>query len=225
MRTQRLWHTAGGIAAGWCARDRRGMQLVGHQPAARRGTPSSRRPPDPRVRLSLRRPPRLRPTAGAASADAAAVGGGRAGSGRGADRRPAGRAARPRAGEIAKLSPEQLAGQRVIYSYNGLTAPAGLLTLIRHGDVGGVIFFSFNISSEAQLKRRHQPDDRGQRRVIEPGTPFPLLLMTDQEGGQVRRLPWARPSQSEAQIGASADPSAAAATAGSRPRRACAASA
>ncbi len=40
--------------------------------------------------------------------------------------------------------------------------------------------------------------------------------MTDQEGGQVRRLAWAGPGQSEAQIGASSDPAAAAATAGAQ---------
>jgi beta-N-acetylhexosaminidase len=40
--------------------------------------------------------------------------------------------------------------------------------------------------------------------------------MTDQEGGEVRRLSWAGPGQSEAQIGASSDPAAAAATAGAQ---------
>src|SRR4029078_5797393 len=43
--------------------------------------------------------------------------------------------------------------------------------------------------------------------------PQPLLLMTDQEGGLVRRLPGA-PTMSEKQIGQSANPAAAAATAG-----------
>ena len=49
-----------------------------------------------------------------------------------------------------------------------------------------------------------------------PARGYPLLLMTDQEGGQVRRLTWAGPGQSEAQIGASSDPAAAAATAGAQ---------
>ena len=117
-------------------------------------------------------------------------------------------------GEIAKLSPEQLAGQRVVYSYNGLKAPAGLLNLIRHGDVGGVIFFSFNISSQAQLRGVIRQMIAANAASSNPARQYPLLLMTDQEGGQVRRLPFAGPAQSEAQIGASADPSAAAATAG-----------
>jgi beta-N-acetylhexosaminidase len=120
------------------------------------------------------------------------------------------------AGEIAKLSPEQMAGQRVIYSYNGLTAPAGLLRLIRHGDVGGVIFFSFNISSQAQLRSVIGQLIAANSASSNPARKYPLLLMTDQEGGQVRRMPWAGPSMSEAQIGASASPAAAAATAGSQ---------
>ena len=45
-------------------------------------------------------------------------------------------ALRAQAREIARLAPRQMAGQRVIYSYNGLTAPPRLLSLIRHGDVG-----------------------------------------------------------------------------------------
>jgi beta-N-acetylhexosaminidase len=125
-------------------------------------------------------------------------------------------ALRSQAGEIARLSPEQLAGQRVIYSYNGLAAPAGLLNLVRHGDVGGVIFFSFNIASQAQLRSVIGQLIAANSATSNPARQYPLLLMTDQEGGLVRRLPWAGPGQSEAQIGASADPAAAAATAGSQ---------
>jgi len=125
-------------------------------------------------------------------------------------------ALRAQAGEIAKLSPEQQAGQRVIYSYNGLTAPAGLLNLIRHGDVGGVIFFSFNISSPAQLRSVIEQMIAANSASSNPARQYPLLLMTDQEGGEIRRLPWAGPTQSEAQIGASPDPAAAAGAAGSQ---------
>ena len=51
----------------------------------------------------------------------------------------------------ASLTSQQLAGQRVIYSYPGLTAPAALLRAIAGGQAAGVIFFSDNISSEAQI--------------------------------------------------------------------------
>src|SRR5262249_4717043 len=49
------------------------------------------------------------------------------------------------------LSPAQLAGQRVIYSYGGLIPPTRLLRWIRAGQVAGVIFFGGNIASPAQL--------------------------------------------------------------------------
>ena len=52
---------------------------------------------------------------------------------------------------IQRLSNTQLAGQRVIYSYPGLTPPAALLRAIRRGQAAGVIFFAANISSPAQL--------------------------------------------------------------------------
>ncbi len=120
------------------------------------------------------------------------------------------------AAEIARLSPRQLAGQRVIYSYNGLSAPPGLLSLIRHGEVGGVIFFTFNISSEAQIRRVIAQMTAANASPQNPARNYPLLLVTDQEGGLVRRMSWAGPYQSEAQIGQSADPAAQAAAAGAQ---------
>jgi beta-N-acetylhexosaminidase len=111
------------------------------------------------------------------------------------------------------LSPAQLAGQRVIYSYQGLTPPAGLLDLIRHGEAAGVIFFGGNIASTAQISGVISELDQADASPDNPLRTLPLLLMTDQEGGLVRRLPGA-PQLSQKQIGASADPSAAATEAG-----------
>ncbi len=110
------------------------------------------------------------------------------------------------------LSSLQMAGQRIIYSYTGPTPPASLLALIGHGEAAGVIFFSDNIASRAQLRavvRTLQHADQN------PDNPVraPLLLMTDQEGGQVRRLSGA-PQLSEKQIGQAAHPGAAATAAG-----------
>ena len=108
------------------------------------------------------------------------------------------------------LSTDQLAGQRVIYSYSGLTPPASLLQRISQGRAGGVIFFGGNISSEAQISGVIT-----QLRQAAAQSPVhaPLLLMTDQEGGLVRRLPGA-PTLSEKQIGQSANPEAQASAAG-----------
>jgi beta-N-acetylhexosaminidase len=110
----------------------------------------------------------------------------------------------------AGLTNLQLAGQRVIGSYPGLTPPASLFTDIANGQLAGVIFFGENIASEAQIA-----GVIAQLRQAQAQSPvqLPLLLMTDQEGGLVRRLPGA-PALSEKQIGQSADPVAAAAAAG-----------
>jgi len=109
-----------------------------------------------------------------------------------------------------RLTAAQLAGQRVIFSYPGLTPPASLLDQISAGLAGGVIFFGENITSLTQIAAVV-----AQLKAAHASSPVraPLLLMTDQEGGIVRRLP-GEPTLSEKQIGASADPAAAAASAG-----------
>jgi beta-N-acetylhexosaminidase len=104
------------------------------------------------------------------------------------------------AAALPRLSAQQLAGQRVIYSYPGLTPPASLISLIQHGEAAGVIFFGQNISSEAQIAGVIRQLNRANASSLNP-VRAPLLLMTDQEGGQVRRLP-GRPYLSEKQIGA-----------------------
>lgn len=111
---------------------------------------------------------------------------------------------------LLKLTPAQWAGQRVIFSYPGTTPPASLLDQISAGQAGGVIFFGENITSLSQIASViQQLDAANQASPVRS----PLLLMTDQEGGIVRRLP-GEPVLSEKQIGASADPPAEAADAG-----------
>jgi len=113
---------------------------------------------------------------------------------------------------IPKLTDRQLAGQRVIYSYLGLRPPARLLYLIRHGEAAGVIFFSGNISSAAQIASVTKELQQADASSLNP-VRLPLLLMTDQEGGNVRRLPGA-PAMSEKQIGQAAHPAVQARAAG-----------
>ena len=113
---------------------------------------------------------------------------------------------------LPHLTDRQLAGQRVIYSYSGLTPPAELLAKIRAGQVAGVIFFSGNITSQAQLAKVAAELQQAAMSKSDP-VREPLLLMTDQEGGVVRRLPGG-PAKSEKQIGLSAHPASAARNAG-----------
>jgi len=143
----------------------------------------------------------LAATATSASAGQAAAARPRARAGASAARSVTRPAAALAAG-VPKLTVQQMAGQRVIYSYPGLTPPASLLWLIRHGDVGGVIFFGQNIASEAQVAGVIRELDAANASTLNPARAYPLLLMTDQEGGEVRRLPGA-PALSEKQIGES----------------------
>ena len=113
-------------------------------------------------------------------------------------------------GLAASLTNLQLAGQRVIGSYPGLTPPASLFTAMENGQLAGVIFFGENISSQAQIAGVIA---RLRQAQAQSPVQAPLLLMTDQEGGLVRRLPGA-PELSEKQVGQSSDPVAAAAAAG-----------
>ncbi len=108
------------------------------------------------------------------------------------------------------LTSQQLAGQRVIFSYSGLAVPTALLQQISAGQAAGVIFFGGNISSDTQIASVIK-----QLRQAQQQSPVssPLLLMTDQEGGEVRRLPGA-PTMSEKQIGESSNPAVAASQAG-----------
>jgi beta-N-acetylhexosaminidase len=106
----------------------------------------------------------------------------------------------------AGLSAQQLAGQRVIYSYKGLTPPADLLALIRKGDVAGVIFFTDNVGSSAHIAAVVKQLQHANASPTNP-VRLPLLLMTDQEGGVVRRLN-GPPTLSAKAIGQSPHPQA-----------------
>ena len=118
---------------------------------------------------------------------------------------PAGTAAaarKPAANAAPTLNDWALAGQHVIYSYSGLTAPSGLLQRIRLGQVAGVIFFGSNISSKTQIASVIRQFEQA---ANSSPVKAPLLLEVDQEGGLVRRLPGA-PLLSEKQIGQSSNP-------------------
>jgi beta-N-acetylhexosaminidase len=85
----------------------------------------------------------------------------------------------------AGLTGRQLVGQRLVVGFQGTDPPARLRKRIRRGRLAGVILFADNL-----------PSRRAGRRLIRdlqsiprpPGLRQPLLVMTDQEGGLVKRL-------------------------------------
>ncbi|MEV6978618.1 glycoside hydrolase family 3 N-terminal domain-containing protein [Kitasatospora sp. NPDC093806] len=104
-----------------------------------------------------------------------------------------------------------LAGRRVVYSYSGAVPPPELLRTISAGRAAGVILFKDNVATPPQLQAAI-----AQLRQAAAAAPSgsPLLLMTDQEGGKVRRINPGEPELSARATGAAADPAGAAAHAG-----------
>ena len=92
----------------------------------------------------------------------------------------------------------QLIGQKLVVAMAGTTPSADLLARIRRGEVGGVILFRSNITTATALRRLTATL---QAAATAGGRPR-LLIAVDQEGGPVKRIPWAPPTLSPRQMGA-----------------------
>jgi beta-N-acetylhexosaminidase len=90
----------------------------------------------------------------------------------------------------------QLIGQKLMVAMAGTTPSADLLGRIRRGEVGGVILFGANISTPAQVSALTAQ----LRAAAAAGGQPRLLISTDQEGGSVKRIPWAPPTLSPSQM-------------------------
>jgi beta-N-acetylhexosaminidase len=91
----------------------------------------------------------------------------------------------------------QLVGQKLMVAMAGTTPSADLLGRVQRGEVGGVILFGSNITSAAQLAAL---TSKLRQAAVAGGQPH-LLIATDQEGGSVKRVPWAPPTLSVPQMG------------------------
>lgn len=97
----------------------------------------------------------------------------------------------------ADLTVRELAGERLVAGFHGSRAPRAVRRMIHRGELAGVVLFSENLPSRAAARRLvrslqsiHRP----------PPLRDPLLVMVDQEGGAIRRLPGA-PVSSAAEMG------------------------
>ena len=80
----------------------------------------------------------------------------------------------------------QAVGQHMVFAYDGLRPPGGLRRRIARGEAAGVILFARNVRSPAQVRATM----RGLQAIRRPpGMRAPLIVMADQEGGPVRRIP------------------------------------
>jgi beta-N-acetylhexosaminidase len=107
----------------------------------------------------------------------------------------------PGGGGAADLTLTQAVGQRIVVSLPGTTVPDALARQVRRGEVAGVILFSRNVASRTQVRALTARLQAERRRGPVALRDKPLLVMIDQEGGLVKRLPGA-PSRSAAAMGA-----------------------
>lgn len=101
-------------------------------------------------------------------------------------------------GAASTLAAQLLAGERIVVGVSGTSVAPGLRSAIHQGQVAGVVLFAGSFPTRAagaRLIRRLQAIPRP------PKLRSPLLVMVDQEGGQVKRLSGA-PTASAATMGA-----------------------
>ncbi|MDX6586310.1 MAG: beta-N-acetylhexosaminidase [Solirubrobacterales bacterium] len=107
--------------------------------------------------------------------------------------------AEARAKELTSgLSEGQLVGQRILYSLEGTTLPDAVAERLRTGRAAGVVLFERNYASPEQFAALVNQIHALSRKGLEG---LPALVMVDQEGGEIRRLP-APPDLSATQMGA-----------------------
>jgi beta-N-acetylhexosaminidase len=95
-------------------------------------------------------------------------------------------------------SAAKLLGQRIMVGMSGTRPSGALLRSLRRGEVGAVILFASNVTSRRQSDGLTNQLQRAARSGGNPG----LLIATDQEGGEVKRLPNGPPSLSPPQMAA-----------------------
>jgi len=94
------------------------------------------------------------------------------------------------------LTLRQAVGQHMIFAYDGLQPPPALRRRIARGEAAGVILFTRNVRSAGQARSAMH----SLQAISRPrGLRAPLIVMVDQEGGPVRRIPGA-PARAAADV-------------------------
>lgn len=86
----------------------------------------------------------------------------------------------------SRLTLRQAIGQRMVFAYAGTTPPAALRKRIARGEAAGVVLFSRNVRSARAVRSQVAKLQAIKRPAA---VDAPLLIMVDQEGGTVRRIP------------------------------------
>jgi beta-glucosidase-like glycosyl hydrolase len=94
-------------------------------------------------------------------------------------------------GDVDDLTLEQQVGQLLVLSFSGKTPPEYVRRALRERRVAGVILFGGNIASPALL--------RALTRVLRGQGGRPIVAV-DQEGGEIRRVPWVGPVRGASEL-------------------------
>lgn len=109
------------------------------------------------------------------------------------------------AAEQPPLPLRRAVGQLLVMAFDGTTAPDYIRRRLRDGQGAGVILFGGNVTDAAQLRRLTRTIQRAARGAA--------LIATDQEGGEIRNVPFAGPAAGQSTVASPAAASAAAAEA------------
>lgn len=88
-----------------------------------------------------------------------------------------------------RLSVQEQVGQLIVGAFDGVRTPSSLTSALRSGRLSGVILFGANVASSTQLRRLTHS--------VQDAAGGSALVSVDQEGGIVRRIPFAAPREGQ----------------------------
>jgi beta-N-acetylhexosaminidase len=88
-----------------------------------------------------------------------------------------------------RLAVREQVGQLVVGAFEGVRAPSSVNSALRRDRLSGVILFGPNVASSTQLRRL--------TRSLQDAAGGSALISVDQEGGIVRRIPFAAPREGQ----------------------------
>ncbi len=104
--------------------------------------------------------------------------------------------------EVESMSLREMVGQMFVVSVSGTESDYYIEKMIRERNVGGVLFFGYNMESEAQTRALV---DSLQSLAVNTEPAIPLFVAVDQEGGEISSAPWVTPQPAASEIGARGD--------------------
>lgn len=104
---------------------------------------------------------------------------------------------RPPPAAATELPLRAAVGQVLVMAFDGTEAPEYVRRRIRRGEGAGVILFGGNVADAGQLRRL--------TRTIQRSARGGALIATDQEGGEIRNVPFAGPAAPQSALATPAD--------------------